>query len=81
MFLVSSCLLKPPSICFPPRNGTDQTRAIQVGSSGNDRSTVINLLLRFYDPEAGVVLLDGVDIRTLNVAWMRGQIGIVSQVR
>ena len=42
---------------------------------------MINLLLRFYDPEAGAVLLDGVDIRTLNVAWMRGQIGLVSQVR
>lgn len=52
-----------------------------MGASGNDRSTVINLLLRFYDPEAGVVLLDGVDIRTLNVAWMRGQMGLVSQVR
>lgn len=42
---------------------------------------MINLLLRFYDPEAGAVLLDGVDIRTLNVAWLRGQIGLVSQVR
>lgn len=51
-----------------------------MGASVNDRSTVINLLLRFYDPEAGAVLLDGVDIRTLNVAWMRGQIGLVSQV-
>ena len=41
----------------------------------------MSLLLRFYDPEAGTVLLDGVDIRTLNVAWLRGQIGLVSQVR
>eukprot|EP00752_Nemacystus_decipiens_P001377 g1364.t1 len=55
------------------------TTVALVGASGNDRSTVINLVLRFYDPEAGAVLLDGVDIRTLNVAWMRGQIGLVSQ--
>ena len=41
---------------------------------------MINLLLRFYDPEGGGVLLDGVDIRTLNLAWLRGQIGLVSQV-
>ena len=41
----------------------------------------MNLLVRFYDPEAGAVLLDGVDVRTLNVAWLRGQIGLVSQVR
>ncbi|CAN0167487.1 unnamed protein product, partial [Laminaria digitata] len=50
-----------------------------VGASGNGKSTVINLLLRFYDPEVGAVLLDGVDIRTLNLAWLRGQIGLVSQ--
>ncbi|CAN0088025.1 unnamed protein product, partial [Hapterophycus canaliculatus] len=48
----------------------------QVGASGNGKSTVINLILRFYDPEEGAVLLDGVDIRSLNVAWMRGQIGL-----
>eukprot|EP00903_Cladosiphon_okamuranus_P019102 g17578.t1 len=55
------------------------TTVALVGASGNDRSTVMKLLLRFYDPEAGAVLLDGVDIRTLNVAWLRGQIGLVSQ--
>eukprot|EP00904_Undaria_pinnatifida_P011832 jgi/Undpi1/777/HiC_scaffold_10.g04241.m1 len=43
-----------------------------VGASGNGKSTVINLLLRFYDPESGAVLLDGVDIRTLNLACPPG---------
>ena len=42
-------------------------------------STTIQLIQRFYDPEAGQVLLDGQDIKTLNVAWLRSQIGIVSQ--
>lgn len=42
-------------------------------------STTIQLIQRFYDPEEGQVLLDGRDIRTLNVAWLRSHIGIVSQ--
>ena len=39
----------------------------------------MNLLLRFYDPVAGQVLLDGVDIKDLNVRWLRSQIGYVGQ--
>ncbi|TMW61765.1 hypothetical protein Poli38472_010828 [Pythium oligandrum] len=50
-----------------------------VGSSGGGKSTLIALLERFYDPQAGEVLLDGQDIRTLNLAWLRSQIGLVSQ--
>ncbi len=42
-------------------------------------STTIQLIQRFYDPEDGQVLLDGKDIKTLNVAWLREHIGIVSQ--
>jgi len=37
------------------------------------------LIQRFYDPENGQVLLDGKDIKTLNVSWLRSHIGIVSQ--
>jgi ABC-type multidrug transport system fused ATPase/permease subunit len=37
------------------------------------------LIQRFYDPDQGQVLLDGKDIKTLNVAWLRSHIGIVSQ--
>ena len=46
-----------------------------VGPSGSGKSTIINLLLRFYDPLQGMVMLDGRDIRTLNVRWLRSQIG------
>ena len=49
------------------------------GPSGSGKSTVIALLERFYDPQQGQVLLDGVDIRTLNVRWLRQQLGLVAQ--
>jgi ATP-binding cassette subfamily B (MDR/TAP) protein 1 len=39
----------------------------------------MSLLLRFYDPSSGEILLDGVDIKTLNVRWLRSQIGYVGQ--
>ena len=55
-----------------------QTVAL-VGESGGGKSTVISLLERFYDPLEGQVLLDDTDIRTLNVQWLRDQIGLVSQ--
>ncbi|XP_072431434.1 ATP-dependent translocase ABCB1 isoform X1 [Chiloscyllium punctatum] len=55
-----------------------QTVAL-VGASGCGKSTTIQLLQRFYDPEAGEITLDGHDIRTLNVKWLRQHIGIVSQ--
>ncbi|RRT84356.1 hypothetical protein B296_00011463 [Ensete ventricosum] len=50
-----------------------------VGSSGSGKSTVIALLERFYDPLAGEILLDGVDIRRLKLKWLRSQMGLVSQ--
>ncbi len=51
-----------------------QTVAL-VGHSGCGKSTTVQLLQRFYDPEEGTVLLDGTDIRKLNVTWLRQQIG------
>ena len=50
-----------------------------VGESGSGKSTVIQLVERFYDPLSGRVLLDGVDLRDLNLHWLRSQIGLVSQ--
>ncbi len=50
-----------------------------VGPSGAGKSTVLQLLLRFYDPDQGAVLLDGVDIRSLEVGWLREQFGVVGQ--
>uniref|UniRef100_A0A8B9YLX6 ATP binding cassette subfamily B member 4 n=1 Tax=Bos mutus grunniens TaxID=30521 RepID=A0A8B9YLX6_BOSMU len=55
-----------------------QTLAL-VGSSGCGKSTVVQLLERFYDPLAGTVLLDGHEAKKLNVQWLRAQLGIVSQ--
>ena len=49
------------------------------GPSGSGKSTIIQLLERFYDPLSGMVMLDGTDIRTLNVRWLRSQMGLVGQ--
>jgi ATP-binding cassette subfamily B (MDR/TAP) protein 1 len=56
----------------------DQTVAL-VGPSGCGKSTVIQLIQRFYDPGAGSVSLDGVDLKNINIGWLRDQIGIVGQ--
>ena len=50
-----------------------------VGSSGAGKSTVLALLLRFYEPEAGVIELDGRDIRSIKQISLREQVGMVSQ--
>uniref|UniRef100_A0A1A9X3Q1 ABC-type xenobiotic transporter n=1 Tax=Glossina brevipalpis TaxID=37001 RepID=A0A1A9X3Q1_9MUSC len=50
-----------------------------VGASGCGKSTTLQLFQRFYDPLSGDVKLDGRNIRDLNVAWLRAQIGVVGQ--
>jgi ATP-binding cassette subfamily B protein len=50
-----------------------------VGPSGAGKTTLFQLLLRFYDPQSGAVTLDGVDIRDLDLHTLRGAIGIVPQ--
>ncbi len=50
-----------------------------VGPSGGGKSTIFNLLPRFFDPTAGRVLLDGVDLRDIQVSSLRAQIGLVPQ--
>ncbi|XP_043700723.1 ABC transporter B family member 9-like [Telopea speciosissima] len=50
-----------------------------VGESGSGKSTVISLLERFYDPDAGQLLLDGVEIQRFRLSWLRQQMGLVSQ--
>uniref|UniRef100_A0A8B9N0R4 Bile salt export pump n=1 Tax=Accipiter nisus TaxID=211598 RepID=A0A8B9N0R4_9AVES len=50
-----------------------------VGSSGCGKSTSVQLLERFYDPEKGSVLIDGHDTKKINVQFLRSKIGIVSQ--
>jgi len=67
-------VVKNLRITFP----AGKTTAL-VGASGSGKSTVISLVERFYDPLAGSVRLDGIDIRDLNLKWLRSQIGLVSQ--
>lgn len=50
-----------------------------VGHSGAGKTTLINLLLRFYDPQVGKVLIDGIDIRDVSLKSLRHQIGVVPQ--
>ena len=53
---------------------------MNAGRSGGGKSTIIHMMMRFYDPTAGAIFLDGKDLRTLNPTSFRSHIGIVSQV-
>ncbi|KAG0562857.1 hypothetical protein KC19_9G176700 [Ceratodon purpureus] len=55
-----------------------QTVAI-VGTAGSGKSTVLALLVRFYEPTGGKILLDGNDLRNFNLRWLRSHIGMVPQ--
>ncbi len=50
-----------------------------LGRTGSGKSTIVRLLFRFYDPDAGAILLDGVDLRQARLADLRGAIGMVTQ--
>ena len=63
-------------VSFTARPG--ETVAL-VGHTGAGKTTVVSLLLRFYDPQRGRITIDGVDIRELTVAELRGLIGFVQQ--
>ena len=58
--------------------GTSEVVAL-VGMSGGGKSTLVDLIPRFYDPEGGTVLIDGTDIRRFSLKSLRSQIAIVSQ--
>lgn len=55
-----------------------QTVAV-VGVSGSGKSTIISLIERFYDPVAGQMLLDGRDLKSYNLRWLRNHLGLVQQ--
>lgn len=61
--------------CAPPRLAGKMSAL--VGESGCGKSTIVQLLLRLYDPAAGAVLLDGRDVRTLPLRWLRAQVSCV----
>eukprot|EP00742_Colponemidia_sp_Colp-10_P003632 GILJ01003866.1.p1 GENE.GILJ01003866.1~~GILJ01003866.1.p1 ORF type:complete len:1310 (-),score=238.99 GILJ01003866.1:288-4217(-) len=82
--------LKDVQFTYPSRTHTQVLRGLSltiepsrtvalVGHSGCGKSTVIQLLERFYDPDAGVVMVDGVDLRTLNLKWWRSKVSLVGQ--
>lgn len=82
--------LKNVHFCYPARpqefifNGFSVsipkgTTTALVGRSGSGKSTVISLIVRFYDPQAGEVLIDGINIKEFQLRWIRGKIGLVSQ--
>ncbi|MCH7420657.1 ABC transporter ATP-binding protein [Pseudomonas mosselii] len=60
--------------CLPPG-----TKVAISGASGVGKSTLIDLLQRFYDPDDGRILLDGVDLRELDLQALRRRIAVVSQ--
>ncbi|KAI3679122.1 hypothetical protein L6452_38431 [Arctium lappa] len=53
--------------------------AALVGESGSGKSTVISLIERFYDPQAGEVLIDNINLKEFQLKWIREKIGLVSQ--
>jgi ATP-binding cassette subfamily B (MDR/TAP) protein 1 len=63
---------------FSLKCSSGETTAL-VGPSGSGKSTTIALLQRFYDPLKGKVLLDGHDIKVLNIQWLRSLMGLVQQ--
>ena len=50
-----------------------------VGETGSGKSTIVNLLCRFYEPKSGKILMDGKDIQKRSVGWLHSNIGYVLQ--
>ena len=57
----------------------DIKKSALVGESGSGKSTILQLIMRFYDPDEGKITLDGVDLRDLDLKWLRENIGYVGQ--
>ncbi|MEM6336416.1 MAG: ABC transporter ATP-binding protein [Bacteroidota bacterium] len=67
-------ILKDVSFTIEP----GQTLAL-VGATGSGKTTILNLLMRFYEPQKGRVLIDGVDVRRLSLEDLRKNVGLVLQ--
>lgn len=66
-------ILRSLNICI------DGQHSALVGKSGCGKSTIMQLILRYYDPDEGNVYLDGVNLRDIDLEWLRRQIGYVGQ--
>ncbi|KAG6522215.1 hypothetical protein ZIOFF_019353 [Zingiber officinale] len=55
------------------------TSVVLVGESGSGKSTIISLIERFYDPQAGEILIDGINLKDFQLRWIRGKIGLECQ--
>jgi len=78
------------SFSYPTREGAPLFRDLNinipagtnialVGASGSGKSTIASLLSRLYDPDEGVITIDGVPLSTMKPSWLRRQIGVVDQ--
>lgn len=76
--------------CYPSRKDFEVLKGISlkvhsgqvvalVGSSGSGKTTLSSLLVRYYDPTAGTIFVDGINLNQIQPSWLREQIGIVSQ--
>ncbi|XP_029638148.1 ABC transporter B family member 27 [Octopus sinensis] len=76
--------------CYPSRPENEVLKGVSfkvesgnvialVGPSGGGKSTIVNLIERFYDPDSGKIFLGGFHIKTLNPSWFRKQIAMVGQ--
>jgi ATP-binding cassette, subfamily B, multidrug efflux pump len=63
-------------VCFEARSG--ETIAL-VGTTGSGKTSIVSLVARFYEPQQGRILIDGVDLKSTTVSSLRSQIGIVTQ--
>jgi ABC-type multidrug transport system fused ATPase/permease subunit len=77
-FAYPSALQTPILKDFSATVAPGDTLAI-LGETGSGKSSVINLLMRFYDPQGGTILIDDVNIKEWDLAHLRSQIGLVSQ--
>ena len=80
----------PPSQNYPSRPDKEVFKSLNltipsgksvalVGKSGSGKSTILQLVQRFYDPDAGSVKLDGLDLRDLSLDWLHSRVGLVMQ--
>ena len=81
-------LIKNISFSYPGQNNLFENFSLNipagkkvaiVGPTGSGKSTIVNLILRFFDPDTGEILIDGQNIRNINIDSLRGSVSLVSQ--